>query len=478
MKRRQFIAGVGGAMLGLPFLASLRRWRGQEADAGAKADRAAGDKRMVIFFTCNGANMNTFFPTTPFGALTPASFANRAIAPLAPFASKLLIPRGIHAVPYGFGWDPGGGDDHAKGMAHKLTARPIRGEFASGISVDQFAARSLHADGQPALTLKVGDGGQNATLRSISYTAANAPVIGETHPFRAYQDLIGISNEDPQVRERLLARRESVLDLCGAEYDELLRQDLSTEDRQKLDMHFAAVRQLEDGIGGTCAGLDQETLAELTALPTNVTGDSFYKQIGRLQLDVIAIAIACGATKVASVQWGNGSGGPIFRWDGMNHPYNHHKLSHGLDSDTDTGTPVEGYEGMLSSIDDWHAQNLAYLLGRLDSYSEGDGTVLDNSIVMWANELSNGKAHDFRDLPFVLAGSAGGYFKQGQYINVSTGGTKRPNGPDDRNTGSAHNKLLTTMLNAVGVRQASGDPIENFGDTTVAQPGEFTQLKA
>jgi hypothetical protein len=149
----------------------------------------------------------------------------------------------------------------------------------------------------------------------------------------------------------------------------------------------------------------------------------------------------------------------------MNHQYNHHKLSHGNTRDDDTGQEVPGWEQMIHEIDVWHAGEFAYLLDRLSMYTEGNGTVLDNSAVVWMNELSHGKDHDFRDLPYVIAGSCGGYFKQGQYLRVS--------GPNTRGDQDApHNKLLATIMNAVGV------PTTRFGDPTYAPAGELDLLKA
>jgi hypothetical protein len=156
----------------------------------------------------------------------------------------------------------------------------------------------------------------------------------------------------------------------------------------------------------------------------------------------------------------------------MSHQYNHHKLSHGNTKDDCSGGAVAGYEGMLSSIDEWYAGEFAYLLDRLNAYDEGSGTVLDNTCVVMANELSHGKAHDFRDLPYVMAGSCAGYFKTGQYIKV----TNQSNTVNDQD--APHNKLLTTLCNAMGVTDSSGNPITYFGDPQYGEPGEFEMLKA
>jgi len=471
VNRRNFLRGVGGVALMLPFLESIR-------SREAQANPVSPDRRLIVFFMCNGMNMERFWPTTPYGSLTDESFApDRSISPLAAYRDKLLIPRGIHMVPRGFGWDPGAGDDHAKGMGHKLTAQPLveGSNYAAGISVDQLIAQRLNAPNTPALTLLVG-GKADGVLGHISYMGSEQPVTGENNPWLVYQDLIGASNLDEEALARLTQRRESVLDLVSAEYNALLSRNLSKADRTKLDMHFTTVRDLELGMAGNglipCK-LPPEREAEIEGIdPNTVSHASEFKKIGRMQMDILALAIACGATRVGSLQWGSGAGGPIFTWDGMNHQYNHHKLSHGNTMDDNSGSEVAGYQEMLFDIDRWYMTELTYLLDRLSAYQEGDGTVLDNSVVMFTNELSEGKEHNFMDQTYLLAGSCGGYFKTGQYIKL----TAEDNPKNDAD--APHNKLLTTVLNAVGVTEDGGAPVEYFGHPDFGEPGEFDALKA
>jgi hypothetical protein len=466
MNRRRFLKGALGATLGLPLLSSLD---------GKSAKAAPGDfKRLVVFFCCNGVNMDTFWPTTGYGAIDAAALGTCTLSPLSAFADRILLPRGIHMVPRGFGWDPSNGDDHAKGMGHKLTAHALGSTtYAEGISVDQYVANALNAGGTPALTLLVGYK-SDSVLGHISYSGPEQPVTGENNPWLAYQDLVGLGNLDDEAFQRLMARRQSVLDLVRPEYEALLSKNLSKADRDKLDMHFTAVRDLENTMGGTIAcNLDPTREAELEGInPDTVAYDSEFRTIGRMQMDVMAMAIACGATSAATLQWGSGAGGPIFTWDGMAHAYNHHKLSHGNTMDDCSGGMVDGYLDMLTDIDRWYAGELAYLLGRLDAYEEGAGSVLDNTCVLMMNELSHGKDHDFRDLPIVMAGSCGGYFKTGEYIKVTAQADTR------NDADSPHNKLLTTICNAVGVTDPGGGPVTNFGNPAFGEPGEFDMLKA
>ncbi|WP_428265035.1 DUF1552 domain-containing protein [Haliangium sp.] len=468
MKRRQFLRGAFGVAIGLPMLSSLRFFRGRAVAASTEIER-----RMIIFFTCNGVDMDRFWPAD-FGTLSASSFDGTALAALSGHYDKLLLPRGIHMVPRGFGWDPSNGDDHAKGMGHKLTAQPLAAGsgYATGVSVDQRAAEYLHP-GTPSLSLLVGRS-SSGVLGHISYRGSEQPVSPEGNPWLTYQDLFtGDGSGDKEALLRLRDRRQSVLDLCRPEYEELMRQDLSRDDRDKLDMHFTAIRDLEVDIDGDGCALDPARVEELQQLdPATVGYDSQFRAVGRMQMDILALAIACGKTQVATLQWGSGAGGPIFTWDGMTHDYNHHKLSHGNTKDDDSGSPVDGYLDMIHDIDRWYAGEFAYLLDRLNSYAEGDGTVLDHSSVVWTNELSHGKDHDFRDLPYVMAGNCCDYFKTGRYVKV----TAQDNPRND--TDAPHNKLLTTMLNAVGVREEDGSPVANFGHPDFGDPGEFDELKA
>jgi hypothetical protein len=471
MLRRNFLRGACGAVVGLPVLESLVPRR---ASAGGGT---AGPRRFVAFACCNGVEVARFWPTSPYGALAAGGLTGTALEPLAGHVAKMLIPRGIHTVPRGFGFDPVAGCDHVKGAGHRLTAQPLdEGTlFAQGISVDQMIASQLNEGGTPALNLHVGYR-YEGTNGVVSYLGANSPAVGETNPWLAYQDLMGLSNLDEGALARLTARRESVLDLVEQDFTRLKSIDLSQNDRDKLDMHLTAIRDLETDMGE--AGLipcmfDDARTAEIQALDgQNVEDDSMYRTVGMMHMDIIALALACGANSAATLMWGSEAGGPVFTWDGMSHQYNHHKLSHGNTADDCSGAAVDGYLDMLYDIDRWYATQLAYLLDRLDGYTEGSGTVLDNCSVMWMNNLSDGKAHHFMDMPYVMFGSCGGYFKTGQYIKV----TNEENPVND--VDAPHNKLLTSVLNAVGVQDPTGGPVTMFGHPDFAEPGEFDVLRA
>ena len=467
--RRNFLRGVGGVALGLPLLETLM-------PKGARA--APGDlpRRFVAFFQCNGVDMTRFFPNGAYGPLAASMLGGTALEPLADYVADIHVPRGIHMVPRGFGWDGTPGDDHAKGMVHKLTAQPcVDGSlFAAGISVDQEIANQLNTSGRPALNLHVGRRAGNQ-LGYISYYGPEQPAAGENNPWLAYQDFMGMGEDvDPIVLQRLVARRESVIDLVEDDFSRLQARGLSSGDREKLDMHLTAVRELEISMGDAgliACELPADRAAQLQAInPDTIDSDAEFKTIGRMQMDILALALACGSTHAATLQWGSGAGGPIFTWDGMSHQYNHHKLSHGNTADDNSGAEVDGYLDMLLDIDRWFAGEFRYLLDRLAAYQEGDGRLLDNCVAVWMNELSEGREHNFMDLPYVMAGSCGGYLRTGQYTKVTA--LDDPKNDQD----APHNKLLTTILNAVGATGDDGGPVRNFG--AYGEPGEFEMLKA
>ena len=480
MNRRRFLRGLGSVVVGLPLLESLGFNRFVRAQA------TTAQRRFVTFFTCNGANMDLIWPSGSFGALSESHFpVERSLSPLVNHRDKLLVVRNMSMSPKGFGQDPNtNGCDHQKGMGQKLTAWPLDSSgFAQGISIDQFIAQQVNPSGRAAMTLgahHVGGGGTG----SISYRGAGQPVTSEVNPRLAFQDLMGIAYSSEPVRDLLSERRKSVLDLVRQDFETLDAKSLSRSDQAKLDLHFSTIRdlerQLEDsasaGGGGLgCAPLSDSRAAEIQSADQgiDIRSDAQFKRVGRMQMDLIALALACDHTRVATLQWGAGAGGPIFNWDGMQHLYNHHKLSHGNTRDDDSGSAVAGYEQMIADIDRWFAGEFAYLLDRLSSYGEGEASLLDNSCVMWINELSDGRDHDFRDLPCVLAGGCAGAFKQGQYINVSRHQNARQVGFGELD--APHNKLLTTIANVMGATE-NGNRVTHFGSPAHGADGEFTEL--
>lgn len=460
LSRRRFLRGLAGVSVGLPLLESI-------AIGPASAQTASG-ARFVSFHCSSGVETGRFWPA--IGPLDAAALSGRGTEALTPYASRMLIPRGVHGYPVGT-WT-----SHLQGTGQALTAAKINGsDLADGISIDQVIARQLNPGGREALVLKPGgrDRG-SAAFNSISYSAPGQLVAAESDPARAYRGMMGFGAAAPnpaEATDAVLRRRKSVLDLVRGEFTELQSIGLSQMDRQKLEQHFQLVRDVEVSISDVTQGtttscqfdpLSQAGLDGLTAIEQN----SNFPVVARLHVKLVALALACGYTRSAVLQWGGAvAGSPMYQWDGMNHTYRHHPLSHGTTNDFNE-VEVTGYRDMLFAIDRWNIGEFKKLLDALDSYSEGNGrTLLDNTVVLYTNEFSHGLGHTTGDLPIIVAGGAG-YFKLGQSILIN-GSKADINGATGSNGNS--NKLLATVLNGVGI------PTSRWSDGPV---GEFTELKA
>src|SRR6185503_17456034 len=280
MRRRGFLRGIGGITVGLPFLETF-------APRTAAAQAAATPKRLAIFFNCNGVNMPTWFPTTAYGALTPASFTGTGSEPIASYASKILVPRGIHQVPRGFGRDPGGGDDHSRGVGCKLTAAPLADtteRYATGVSVDQVIAKAVNPGGKGALNLMVGYRAKDV-LGCISYVAAGQQASPFQDPWKAFKDWTGTGGTGTTVVDKLAMRRKSVIDACKPQFDALTSNSaLSSQDKQKLDLYASSIRTIETTattVGLPKCSLPDARTAEIMGInASTITRDTEYQKIG------------------------------------------------------------------------------------------------------------------------------------------------------------------------------------------------------
>lgn len=462
LARRHFLRGLGGATVALPLLESL-----QPARAAVKTPR-----RLMFMFQPCGVDVSRFWPKTQPGVLTDASLEGTALAPLKGVTGKLLVLRGIHGSPRGHNLDVRI-NDHALGSNTRLTASGISGDLAEGISVDQFIAKQINPQGRPALVSTLSRKGQRDS-QFVSFTGPRQPAPLADNPWKLYQDFMGLSAGDPAAAERIAKRRASVLDLVRGQFDRLnASAKLSRRDRENLDLHFSGIRDVETKLASSC-NLSAELETQVKGVNPSLLGaSSTFEAYGRLHMEVMALAIACGHTNVATVMWGAGAHSTTFSWLGQTH--DHHLISHRVVSFT-SSTPLSGAEDMLHAIDLWHAKQFRYLVDRFEAYADINGSVLDNSALVWVNELSDGKSHHYRDLPFVIAGSAGGYLKQGQFMNLSKLADPLSLGLKNLQEVAPHNKLLTTLCNAMGATSPNGGPIANFG--SFGEPGEYDQIKA
>lgn len=409
LTRRAALRGVGGACLALPFLEIMG---GCDPRPGpARKFRDGAPKRFVIFWTPNGTRLEDWRPTGNENAFTLSTI----LAALEPHKQDILIVDGLDAMSA----YKGPGDAHQKGTGQSLTCTQLQeGGFpgdgglsagwADGISVDQAIADAIgQATKFRSLEFGVYVHGANVGSR-ISYRAPAEPIPPENSPQAAFDRIFSDLVSDPEKAAVKIAERHLVLDAVIDEYHKLLPK-LGAADRVKLDAHLAAVRDIEmrldsePVVGGVCAKPELGEIAD-PLLVKNIPAT------GLLQMDLLAMSLACGLTNVATIMWTNSASNKSFPW--LDIPEGHHELAHRGDGDLDA-------QEKIVKINTWYAEQFAYLVAKLKSMPEGDGSVLDNTILVWANEHSRGNNHDRHDMPYVIAGRGGGSVLPGRWLQVA-----------------------------------------------------------
>jgi hypothetical protein len=171
-------------------------------------------------------------------------------------------------------------------------------------------------------------------------------------------------------------------------------------------------------------------------------------------MDVAALAVACGQTRSVAIQVGSGNDNSTRYRDPTtgNQMENYHFISHRRQSDGDSGAIIQGADVLHHRIDAQFAQAFKHLLDKLAAYQLPTGSLLDAGMAIWVNDLGNGPAHGAHNCPVVIAGSAGGVLRQGQYIRIN-----------DDSDDSNHARVLNTIGSAAGLRKADGNYIDDFG---------------
>jgi hypothetical protein len=458
--RRSFLRTIGALGLSLPFLEGLPE---RSAWAQSQATPVFG----LFICTANGVVQNfrdepdKFWPTDvgPLSVAGMQAFANdRATGLLADYAQQLNIVRGVN---YPF---PNNGCGHALGLLQCLTAAKPSGTSntatATGVSADTVISDALNPSGVEPLALYSGmkEGFINEKL---SFRAANQVRAAEGNPWNVYQRLVGLADPtamagaSPEQAARLALRKKSVNDLVREELSGLLSgPSLSQADRERLDLHFTSIRDVEQnmlqmGLSCSADGLDQQALDAMN------TGRAFrqdgaIEQVAKLQIDLATLAFACNATRVATLQIGDGTDHTRYTIDGQR-VERFHWISHRQTSDASNGEPIANALDWHIAIDRIRMGTFKYLLDRWSSISAGSGTLLDNAFALWTSHVAVGPSHSFNNLPVIVAGKAGGFLKTGQYIDAGK---------------VTNNRLLNTLISASGVRK-DGAPITDFGDASL-----------
>lgn len=437
VSRREFARLITGACAALPLLDSL--------DAGAQEAPSSGPKRLILLFNPNGTIPEAFWPEP--GATEAQFTLGPILEPLADFKDRMLLLRGLDISIADASGLPGG--PHQRGIGGLYTGSELQtgtmadgdgslAGWANGTSIDQEVVRQLNPPTLlPSLELGVRATAADVMAR-ISYSGPGSPVPPMNDPREVFQRLNSGFVNDLAGPDQATGReqRRLVMAAVQAQYASL-RPRVSLVDRQKLERHAdflnGIVRRLDYGIrpGPACIAP-----TEPPALGVEDAVD--MPEITRLQLDLLALALACDLTRVASVQFSTAFNAIGFPW--LNSTAEGHNLSHRGPSDTVA-------KDQLTQRARWYAEQIAYLARQLAAITEGERTLLDNTVMVWGNELSLGNSHSHLEIPFMLLGSAGGHLRTGRYLQFG---------------GQPHNRLLTSLLHAMGVEAAAhGHP--DFG---------------
>ncbi len=469
--RRRFLIGLGGVAVALPLLDSLD-WA-----ANRRSRRRAGVARaddgvphpVVVVRAGNGVQQhwNTepehFWPAAT-GAISSAILggspnADRATSELAMYAGKLNLVKGLNR-PFG---TPACG--HAESLPQVLTAAQNTGGTANaplalGMSVDWRIANQLNPSGREPMVLMAGPS-TAYIAEGLSWRESGMRTSAERSPRNQYMRMMGISGAPPDVQRRIVSRRMSVNDLVRAQLHDLIGSPvLSSVDRSRLQQHFDAIRDTELSVMACDADPALVTALDAIADPT---GNDVRPEVVRRHMDVIALAFACGYTRAATLQIGEGNDQTQYTIGGTLLP-RFHWISHRIYSDGADGAPIPQAVELHAQVDRLQMQLYRYLLDKLDAIASpvAGHTLLDESLAIWTNDLSAGPPHGGTDVPWLLAGSAGGKLRTGQFVDLG---------------GVTTNKMLNTILTAAGCTKPDGSPVDDFGDASLS-PGLIDSLLA
>ncbi len=450
LKRRALLGVLGATALG-PFVPRL-----------STAQNAAPIKRMILVFQPNGVIMDNWRPAggTPAGA--PLGPLSRSLAAFEAIKSKLSVVTGLDMTMPGF-------DNHQQGMGGLWTgsrmlpeeelAKPAgeNAALAAGLSIDQAVAQATKGatrfDSLQFQVDRTSTGGLGPGWMTGIYSAPLQPVVGENNPYKMFDRVFeGFAGTNQEEIVQLRAERKSVLDRVATELA-ALSATMGKTDRLKLDQHLEHVRSIERRlvdeavVGPSCEPMK---LSAALADEKDPLANANYPAMVRLQTDIAMLALRCDLTRVLSLQYSYSVSGRVFDWLGYEPPKDtrgatdHHEHSHDWDL-------TEVSKNFLSDIDRWYAEQVAYLATSLDAVEDGGATLLDNTCIVFGNEMARG-GHTLNDMPFLIAGGAAHGMPQGKNF-------------DFRDTKTMHNRLLVSMGRGMGLT------LDKFGTTDTSSGG-------
>jgi hypothetical protein len=460
--RRTLLRGAGGVTIGLPFLSAML------APTRSHADEVM-PVRLIVFYSPGGTLLDKWRPTGSETAFT----LQPMMSALTPYNNRLVFVDGLDLSVTQIG----NGHPHARGMGAVLTGQQLlpgnyntnggNAGFAAGASIDQVIAASISKGLRfPSLELSAGwstgitAGGQPHPGNILSYQpppragAQATPVPPATNPLEALKRVFNGLDGDTNANAKAIAWSKSILDGVQDDFNRVMRQ-LGPEDREKLGAHLAFIRETEQGlqqtVSSTCKapttidptpGFYDDPIAqgvsrgESDGGNASITTGAKVPLKGEAMTDLLVAAMACDLTRVGTIQWSDAEAkfmlGFLKDSSGASLKDHHHGYQH------DRGFQPQA----LEIIYRFYAEKLAYLLKKLDSVQEGNGTMLDNSLVLAVTEIQMPETHGQTNMPFILAGKAGGKLTTQRWLKVKS---------------QPHNNLLVSLLNLFGL------PDKTFG---------------
>ena len=411
----------------------------------------AKPKRLVLVMTPNGTQQANFWPRTGFNSpiLEP-------ILSVPALARRTTVVRGIF---YPADLNGASGNEHDIGFTRIFTGAKVLAvggaPWGGAASIDQVLGKRWNVDplNLAVLTSAIEPfpkPGFNHRA-SFSYMAPGVLRVPYVDPFDAYAAAFGLGADalDAKTRRRFGAR-QSVLDMPRREL-EAMQNRLGAVDRAKLDAHVNAVLELERRLGKLASGQTVSCAArpstprhyQLEAPALLVTDESAVPALTATMIDLIAASFACDVTRVATLQLGYAGAKWMFDWEKIGRDA-HQDLAH-QDHKDEGNDPV--ITQLLVRAHRWYASQIAALAQKLDALPEGNGTVLDNTLIVWASELGRGD-HDLKNVPLVLLGGAGG-LRGGRFLDSAP---------------QTFQRVGCTVLRAMG------EPVSGFGDEPTCGP--------
>lgn len=400
--RRTFLRGVG-TTLALPLLDGMV----PAFAAGSDPSKAV---RTLFMYGPNGRIMKNWTPTIEGTGwqMTPT------LKPLASFRDQMMVLSGLD-VKAADPWEGEPGGVHARPCAAYLTGIHPKPNKSMGVSVDQYIARefgkhtqlaSLEISMESSERVGGNDGAYSDSYqKTISWRSPDTPLPMEHNPRKVFERLLGeTQSTDPAVRLRIARKNRSILDFVTGEVASL-SATLGPGDRLKLNEYLDAVRDIERRIQLS----EEQASREMPEMEKPAGKPATVEEHAKLMFDLMALAFQADLTRVITFMWGSEQHEGDYREIGVSD--GHHASSHHA-----------GQNYMIENcikVDHFHSQLFAHLLNRLRSTPDGDGSLLDNSIVVYGSGLSDGMGHVHHDVPTLLVGGGGGKIKGGSHIRYS-----------------------------------------------------------